>query len=74
MILRTPLAEQDLDDIWDYIALDSPKEADKFLHTIAETLKSIENMPLMGRERPELLNNLRSFPIGNYSAFISSHR
>jgi len=49
-VLKRPLAEQDLYDIWDYIAVSASPER------LAET-------PLIGRLRPELAAGLRSFPI-----------
>jgi toxin ParE1/3/4 len=35
-LLKRPEVENDLDDIWWYIAQDSPQNADRFLDRIAE--------------------------------------
>ncbi|WP_295438439.1 type II toxin-antitoxin system RelE/ParE family toxin [uncultured Thiodictyon sp.] len=34
LVLKRPAAESDLDDIWWYIAQDSPQNADRFLDRI----------------------------------------
>jgi toxin ParE1/3/4 len=62
IILKRPLAELDLLDIWDYIA-------DDFLDRIESKLMTLAQNSGLGRKRPDLLPNLRSFPIGNYVAF-----
>jgi len=69
VILKRPLAELDLMDIWDYIADDSPDRADNFLSQIESKLMTLAQNSGLGRQRPELLPNLRSFSIGNYIVF-----
>ena len=68
-LLIRPEAKVDLDDIWFYIAQDSPNNADRFLNQIQETSLSLANFPHMGTIRNELKANLRSHPIGNYLIF-----
>ncbi len=68
MLIR-PEAKIDLDDIWFYIAQDSPNNADRFLNQIQETSLSLANFPHLGTIRNELKANLRSHPIGNYLIF-----
>ena len=68
-IIRRPLARQDLISIWRYIARDSEFEADQFLDKLELLLLRLAERPLIGRERPELADNLRSFPLGNYVIF-----
>lgn len=68
-LLIRPEAKIDLDDIWFYIAQDSPNNADRFLNQIQETSLSLANFPHMGTIRNELKANLRSHPIGNYLIF-----
>ena len=68
-ISLTPQAVQDLDDIWDYIAEDSPDRATAFLQSIEEKILNLAETPHIGRARPELLSLLRSFPIGKYVIF-----
>jgi len=68
-LLIRPEAKVDLDDIWFYIAQDSPNNADRFLNQIQETCLSLANFPHLGTIRNELKANLRSHPIGNYLIF-----
>jgi toxin ParE1/3/4 len=69
IILKRPLAELDLLDIWDYIADDSPDRADDFLDRIESKLMTLAQNSGLGRERSDLLLDLRSFPIDNYVVF-----
>ncbi|MBW4567460.1 MAG: type II toxin-antitoxin system RelE/ParE family toxin [Tolypothrix carrinoi HA7290-LM1] len=69
IILKKPLAEADLLDIWDFIANKSFERADWFLQKIESKLKMLASTPGMGRKRDELVPNLRSFPVGNYLIF-----
>ncbi len=65
--LILPQAEQDLDEIWWYIAQDNPKNADRFLDSIQETCLAISEYPNIGEARGELIKKLRSFPVGSVS-------
>ncbi len=65
----TPQAKQDLLDIWDYIADDSVRSADRVLDTLTATAERLAATPLAGRARPELARNLRSYPQGNHVLF-----
>ena len=63
-------AETDLDAIWDYIANDSPTNADRFLERLVTTLTTtLSTLPFAGRSRDEFEAGLRSFPVENYIAF-----
>jgi len=62
-------AEDDLAEIWAYIALDNVRAADKTVQKIRRTCQMIAEMPGMGPERPELAPGLRSLPQGNYIIF-----
>jgi toxin ParE1/3/4 len=59
-------AEDDLSDIWTYIALDNPRAADSFVAKIHKTCQLLSEFPGGGPLRPELARGLRSFPVGNY--------
>jgi len=65
----TPEARTDLHDIWDYIARDNVDSASRFTDTIEEKCRLLGASPEMGRGRPELAPDLRSFPVGNYVIF-----
>ena len=68
-ILKRPLAEADLDDVWWYIAQDNPEAADRLLERIEEQCRALAQFPEMGATRDELMRGLRSLPIGNYLVF-----
>lgn len=68
-VRKTVLAENDLDEIWFHIALDNSEAADALLDTIDKQSTSLVRNPRLGRARPELLEELRSFPVGNYVLF-----
>ena len=68
-VVKLPLAESDLDDLWWYIAQDNPDAADRFLDKIEERCQALAQFPLMGLSRYELLPSLRSLPVGKYLIF-----
>lgn len=68
-LLKRPEAESDLDEIWWYIAQDSPHNADRFLDRIQERGLALADFPQMGTRRDELKAGLRSQPVGNYLIF-----
>jgi toxin ParE1/3/4 len=55
----------DLDDIRDYIARDKHDAADGFIDLLREKCGGLSDTPEMGRERPEITDGIRSFPVGN---------
>ncbi len=67
---KAPQADQDLDSIWDFIASDSVRAADKQIARIGEIFEMLVENPLAGRERRELHAGLRSFPAGNHVIFF----
>ena len=68
-LLFRPLAETDLKDIWDYIATDSPERGEKLIRDIYARLGTISHNPYIGKARPEIEQDLRSFPVGRYIVF-----
>ena len=69
VILKRPRALLDLAEIWTYIAEDSARHADAFAARIDKTLKLLARRPGVGRARPELYPDLRSFLVGKYVVF-----
>ena len=63
------LAEQDLLEIWSYIARDNPAAADRFIDLLTEKCELLAESPKIGRRREELSPRLRSFPVGRYVIF-----
>jgi len=69
-ILFTPLATEDLQQIWGYMAENAGSEtANKFLVEIRDKCLKIAGFPEAGRARNELIINLRSFPFKKYVIF-----
>lgn len=66
---KTVQADRDLDEIWLYIAMDNIAAADTLLDRIGQRCHLAAKQTMMGRARPELAPNLRSFPVGNYVVF-----
>lgn len=66
----TPLAEQDLESIAEYIAADSPRRAITFVQELRQQCKRIALNPPAYRLRPELGNDIRSCAHGRYVIFF----
>lgn len=62
-------AREDLVDVWQYIALDSFENADKFVDMIYDKCTKLASTPEMGRKRDDLIPGLRSFPVKRYLIF-----
>ncbi len=62
-------AREDLVDVWQYIALDSFENADKFVDMIYDKCTELVSTPEMGRKRDDLILGLRSFPVKRYMIF-----
>ncbi len=61
-LVFTERARADLLEAWLYIAEDNLSAADRILETIDQEAKALLNQPLMGRSRPELGSQMRSWP------------
>jgi len=59
-------AEQDLEEIGDYIAADNPSRAVSFVREISEHCAKIASSPLGYVARPELGEGIRSCAHGRY--------
>jgi toxin ParE1/3/4 len=66
MLTRRPEAEQDLVEIYLHISRDNPSAAEKLVRAINAKCERLARSPMMGRARPELRPDLRSFPYGAY--------
>ena len=64
--LFTVQAEIDLEEIADYIALDSPERAMSFVQEIREHCERIAKGPRTYAKRPELGDEIRACAHGNY--------
>ena len=66
MLIISPRAEDDLRELWAYIASDNPNAADRIIDGLMANFKLLERNPLLGRARHDLLVNLRAFPVKKY--------
>lgn len=71
-LLLTPLAEQDLEEIGDYIAQDNPTRAHSFVQELQAQCQKICLNPAGYRRRPELSSEVRSCAHGNYVIFFEA--
>ena len=65
-ITHSELARQDLLSIWLYIAEDNLDAADILLDDIKHTCELLGQNPKMGRERTDIAEGMRYFPVKNY--------
>ncbi len=69
-ILRTPLADADLADIWSYIACDNPRAADRLIRQISDTFDLLAANPGLGIRQDDIRPGLRCKPVRrNYLIF-----
>jgi len=66
----SPQAEADVEAIGDYIALDSPSNALRFIQDLRTQCKKITKSPMAYVARPELGEGLRSCAHGRYVIFF----
>ena len=71
LVQRRPLALQDIAEVWDHIADDNLRAADRWVDHLDEQLQLLASQPRMGRVRDELSTGLRSFPFGRYVIFYA---
>ena len=65
--ILSQLAQQDLNDIWDYIALDDLDAADRVINEIQEAFLLMSAMPGIGHSRTDLTDKpLRFWPVRRY--------
>ena len=63
----SPLAEQDLEEIWLYVAEDaSPTTADRLIDAIVDRFDLLADQPAIGRLRPEFGAGVRSFVVESH--------
>ena len=66
-------AKRDLSDILEFISRSSESLAagEKFVRGLDQKIETLASLtPVMGRSRPDLLPNLRSFPFKNHIFFF----
>ncbi len=70
-VFLSPQAEDDLSDIWAYIALErqAPLSADRFIAKLQAKANALARSPRMGRQRQDLGEGVRSLSFGRYLIF-----
>ena len=64
--VNSELAEADLADLWVEIGTDDIDTADRFIEKLQSLAQKLAEQPFMGRERPELGQDVRVFPHEQY--------
>jgi toxin ParE1/3/4 len=68
-LILSPEAEQDLVDIWLYIAEDQPVNADHFLERLEKIAQKLAEFTDLGVERLDLAPDIKSFPVDRYMLY-----
>ena len=66
VVRRTAQSEEDLIEIWIFIARDNPAAADRLLDTIDGKIWMLAEQPGLGPAREDIAPGLRYFPFNNY--------
>ena len=66
IVIRTARAEEDLIEIWLYIAEDNPVAADRLLDEIDRRISRLAENPYLGPAREDIAEDCRYSPVGNY--------
>ena len=66
VLKRTAQAEEDLINIWVYIAQNNPAAADRMLDELDAKCLLLADNPQLGPARPDIATDLRHFPVGSY--------
>ena len=72
-IIQRPLAIQDLDEIWDDIAVDNPDAADQCVDMIEEKCRLLAKFQKIGVSCESLHPTLRYTSSWKISSLLSSH-
>ena len=65
-IWRRPSAEEDLLEIWTFIAADNIAAADSLIQAIADKCELLLDYPELGRRRPDIGENVRMLLVEKY--------
>lgn len=68
-ILRRPRVEQDLSEIYDWIADESPANADAYIERLVAAMRLLADMPRMGSCPLPRFPSVRSLPVGSHLIF-----
>ena len=65
----TPMAERDLDEIFEFVDRKNPKAADKLWHKIRDQFRILSEYPDIGRPFDDLRPGMRGFTVERYVIF-----
>jgi toxin ParE1/3/4 len=65
-LVVTPRAAADLEEIGDFIALDNPTAALRFIERLELASRLLRDHPHIGVAHDEIAEGARIFPVGNY--------
>ena len=69
----TNVAQDDLKEIWAYVADESELQANRLLGRFWEKFTYLAKYSSLDRPRPELATDCRSFPFGRYCFYFRAH-
>lgn len=69
LVRVSPQAHEDLEAIWNYVARQSPRAADRLVERIAGRYQLLADAPETGGSCEQYGTGLRQFPVGNYVIF-----
>jgi toxin ParE1/3/4 len=72
-IIRTARADEDLIDIWTYIAEESPNAADRVLDAIEARWLQLARHPYSGMARDDIAPGIRHLVAGQYLTLYRVH-
>ena len=65
-LVLTPRAAADLEDIGDFVAVESPAAAARQIARLEAASRMLRDHPHVGVARSEIAEGLRVFPVGNF--------
>lgn len=69
-VVYSDIAKVDLREIWDHVSDDSQFQADRLIERFRSKLEHLAKWNTLGRPRPEMARNCRSYPFGKYCFFF----
>lgn len=68
-VIRSSRADQDLIEIWSYVAKDNPNAADRLLRRLDERVQKLQDYPEQGEALPNSNAGMRRIVEGSYLIF-----
>ena len=69
-VVYSDIAKADLREILDYVSDDSQFQADRLIERFRSKLEHLAKWNTLGRPRPEIARNCRSYPLGKYCFYF----